>query len=252
VLPEVLRASLIIAWKNIKVEYRNSLLGFLWSFIHPLGLLAVFALVFSAILGLDLREYGAYLLVGLTVWRTIAHCTTQVMSSVRQQRALINSTPIHMLSIPLGNAFSSLFHSMGDLLALLVVGVLVLGIKLTPASTLIIPVLLVTHVFTLGIAMALASFYAEYDDVGYLADIYLNLLFFSVPVVYPLDNISPLLKRAILINPYTHMLTMARSVVLQGALPQASSIAYTLLASIASLAAGYLIFKSREERYYLG
>ncbi len=249
---EVLKTSIIIAWKNIKVEYRNSLLGFLWSFIHPLGLLAVFALVFSAILNLNLREYGAYLLVGLTVWRTIAHCTTQVMSSIRQQRALINSTPIHMLSIPIGNALSSLFHSIGDLAALLLVGVALLGIRLSLESTLILPVLILTHLFTLGIAMVLASLYAEYDDIGYLTDIYLNLLFFSVPVVYPLESVSPPLKRIVMINPYTHLLSMARSAVLEASPPPASSLAYVLAAIAASLMAGYAVFKLREERYYIG
>ena len=78
----------VLAQKDFKVRYRNSVLGFLWSLLNPLASMLILTLVFSFLLRVDIPGYPAWLLLGLLIWRFFSVGTSQGLSAPLPDRSV--------------------------------------------------------------------------------------------------------------------------------------------------------------------
>jgi len=173
--------------RDVKVRYRNSILGVVWSLLNPLLMMMVFTLVFAKIMPNEgVRSYAIFVLVGLLPWQfftgTMLSGTTSVTNGAHMIRKIYFPRELLPTSAMLSNLVNFLLAGV-----VLVIFLYIFGIGLT-VYALWIPVLIFTQMlFMLGLVLLLSTINVFYRDVIMILDVVLLAWFFLTPVVYPLE-----------------------------------------------------------------
>ncbi len=170
--------------RELRARYRGSFLGFLWSFLNPLLLMLVYALVFSIYLRVPMEGYAVFLFSGLLPWlwfsSSLAHASGVIVAS----GALVKRILFPAEVLPLVSVLANLINMLLSL-PLLLVFLLAFGIRLH-GVLLFLPLLLVLQLLlTTGLALALSALNVHLRDVEQILTNGLTLLFFLTPILYP-------------------------------------------------------------------
>ena len=196
--------------RELKARYRGSILGFFWSLVQPLLLLAVYTFVFSVVFaprsaGAD--PYALFLVCGLFPWIWLSTALVEGTTSLVASAGLIRRAVFPAELLPIVPVLANLVH------LLLAMPVLAIGVALARYQgfavggwgVLALPAIVLLELpFIAGMALALAALHAHFKDVKDLLTSTLTLLFFMTPVLFPLSAVSiPLLRRIVRLNPVT-------------------------------------------------
>ena len=205
--------ALVLVSRELKARYRGSVLGFFWSLLNPLLMLAVYSVVFAFIFpgrSASTSPYALFLFTGLLPWNWLAGGLTDAASSLTTHGALLRKILFPAEVLPLVSVAAQGVHF---LLALPVLAAgLVLGAAgvFTPAIPLgwpllqALPLFCLEGVFLAGLGLLLAALTVHFRDVKDLLATALTLWFFATPVLYALPDIrSSRLRAALLWNPAT-------------------------------------------------
>jgi lipopolysaccharide transport system permease protein len=178
---------LYFAWRDIKVKYKETVLGVLWVIMQPLVLTLVFTLVFfqrfqSQDLGLP---YPLFVLSGLAIWNFAASSISDAVHGMEGQSRVIKKIYFPRLIVPLAGSLTAAF----DLLFVLIlvgVGCAWHGILVSPVNVLVaLPLsLFITGLSSAGLACMFSILSAIFKDFRYVVPFFLQLLFFTSPVFY--------------------------------------------------------------------
>ncbi|MEI8237860.1 MAG: ABC transporter permease [Actinomycetota bacterium] len=197
--------------KELKVRYKNSVLGFAWSMIQPAFLLAVYSLVFS-ILGAGFKSFAIWLLCGLIVWTLISTALATATQSVTANQHLVSKVPFPRAVLPLATLGSALVHfvlqffTFGMILLITWHAVDVRYLWLLPIAV------LVTTVLLAGMALLLAAVNVYARDTQHLLDLALIALFWCQPILYQYARASVWFQSRgwpsgmMLLNPFTSII----------------------------------------------
>jgi lipopolysaccharide transport system permease protein len=238
----------VLAQKDFKIRYRNSVLGFLWSLLNPLAYMVILTMVFSFLLKVDIPNFAAWLLVGLLVWRFFSIGTAQGLFSIVGNPSLINKVYVPRYLIVLSNNVANLLGASLEFLALFPLLVL-LGVNLSAFALLLPAILLLEFFLVFGISLCLSSLNLKYRDFYQLWDIALQLGFFLSPIVYDIALIPERFRSVYSLNPVTSLIDITRSIFLLRALPSASEVGLLFLSVVILLLMGFLIFRRLERRF---
>ena len=173
--------------RDIKVRYRNSILGVLWSLLNPLLMMLVFSLIFGKLMPReDIRQYAVFFLVGLLPWQFFSNSLISGTVSTTDGSNMIKKIYFPRELLPTSSVISNLVHFMLAFLVLLVF-LYASGLFLTIHALWLPPLLLTQIIFTLGLAMILSTLNVFYRDVLMIIDVILLAWFFLTPVIYPLE-----------------------------------------------------------------
>ncbi len=239
---------MVLAQKDFRVRYRNSVLGFLWSLLNPLAYMVILTLVFSYLLRVNIPNFAGWLLVALLVWRFFSVATGQSLFSIVGNPSLVSKVYVPRYMIVLSNNLANFLGSSLEFLVLLplLVG---LGVGLT-AYALILPLLLVLEfLLVFALSLSLSALNLKYRDFSQLWDIALQLGFFLSPIVYSASLIPPRFQLLYSLNPVTRLIEAARRIFLEQQLPTAFDIGVVLATIILLLALGLLTFHHMEKRF---
>lgn len=252
--------------RDIKVRYKNSFLGFLWSLANPLVQVATITIVFEYILkqGAAKQSYSAYLLCAFLPWTFFQMSVLDASMSILMQSPLVKKTYFPREVLPVSIVLSNLVHFV---LGMLVFFAYVLIWLRAPVlvTWLLLPVLmLIQLMFNLGVALFVSALNVFFEDVKYLATVLMNLLYFALPVMYTIETVywtdripsayRPLLLKLYYLNPLAFLMTAYRKILLE---PAGNDLApdlpmdyrYLALAAVTSLVvfvAGYAFFNKRK------
>lgn len=214
---------LTLVVRDIKVRYKNSLLGFFWSLLNPLLQVATITFAFRRILSVDIPNYSAYLLCAFLPWTFFQMSMMDSSMSVLLHAGLVKKSYFPREILPASIVLSNLVHF---LLALVVLSVymVVVGIPIT-AKVLLLPVLVIIQLFfNMGMALFVSCLNVFYEDIKYLVTIVLNLLLFSMPIMFVIEKvhysktipeaIRPALLAFYYVNPLSLLMTAYRKVLL--------------------------------------
>ncbi|HJR27004.1 MAG TPA: ABC transporter permease [Acidimicrobiales bacterium] len=250
--------------RELRGKYKRSALGWAWSLLNPLASMLVYTIVFAVILKIDvdpgdpsdLDVFALFLLCGLLPWGFLANSMTGGTESLVGNANLIRKVwfPRQILvGATVGSFLITFLIEMGVLVvALLIAGNMVLP-WLVPALLLIV----VLTAFSLGIALMLAVANVYFRDMRHLIGIVLQVWFYLTPIIYPLELVpkeEELLgmdvpaRDIILLNPMTRFVEAFRDLFYDLRWPTASTIAYVVAWSAASLALGWWVFRRAEGR----
>ena len=240
----------MIALREIKVRYKQSLLGAAWAVIQPLAMMLLFTLVFSkfAKVPSDGIPYPVFSYVALVPWTFTATSLGFAVSSVVGNASLIQKVHLPTEIFPLASVLAALVDFAVALVVVLAMFV-VFRVSLSWSALLFFPVFLIQFVFTSALALLLSMVNVFYRDVRYAVPLVLQMWLFASPVGYP-STVVPEQYRAIYdLNPMAVTIESYRTVLLKGELPDFVALTVIGVGSVAALVACYVCFK-RQERVF--
>jgi lipopolysaccharide transport system permease protein len=172
---------------HLKVRYRNSVLGVLWSLLNPLLMMLVFSIIFGKLMPReDIRQYSVFFLVGLLPWQFFSGGLMSSTVSATNNSPMIKKIYFPRELLPTSAMLTNLVN-FGLAFIVLVVFLYASGLGLT-IHALWVPVILVTQMLLiLGLGMFLSALNVFYRDVLMILDVLLLAMFFMTPIIYPLE-----------------------------------------------------------------
>lgn len=173
--------------RDLKIRYKNSILGVMWSLLNPLLMMIVFSLVFTVAFGRDdIRQYSVFFLVGLIPWNFFNNALRTGTVSIMGNATLIKKIYFPRELLPVASVLSQLVN-FGFSFIVLVLFLYGSGLGLTYYALWVIPLVITQVIFTLGLSLLMGSINVFYRDILMILDLLLLALFFLTPVMYPLD-----------------------------------------------------------------
>lgn len=234
---------------ELKLRYRNSALGFLWTIINPLFYLLILAVVFSKIIRFQIENYTIFLFSGLTSWLMIQQTITIATASIVNNQALIRRVYVPKMVFPLSNVIARYIdHAM--LTAILVLFMAVFKAPYTPYLLLLPVVVLLHFFFTLGLSLLSAVADIKVRDVQHIVAILFQALFYITPIIYSAEILPAKYRPLFLANPFYYFVESFRYPVYYASLPPWEIALPAVLLTAVAFGAGFFIF-SKKERYFV-
>ena len=180
--------------KNIKIQYRNSFIGVLWTVLNPLLNMLVMFFVFSVVLGYsDDRTYALYILCGNIMFSFIRAATTQSLTSIVNNRGLLTKNKISHYVFPIANNIGAVVNfafSMIALLGVMAVISIIAGQNFFSFNLLLTFLMLpALFMFSYGISLMLAAMYVFFRDIQHLYSVFLTLWMYLTPIFWKADKV---------------------------------------------------------------
>jgi len=238
--------------RDIKLKYRRSYLGYLWSILNPLVMMMVLVTVFSNLFSrFDIQNYPLYLISGQIIFGLMTEATNMSVGSIVGNAALIKKTYVPKYIFTVSKVGSSLVNTLFSLGALLIVMVIT-GANFSWVLLFIPFILLQVFIFSLGLGMFLSAAAVFFRDIQYLWGVFVSMWLYLTPIFYP-ANIIPLEYKSLYqnVNPMYWYLEQFRNVVLYARLPDLDSILMGTFLAILVLSIGTWYFNKKQDEFIL-
>jgi len=239
---------IVLAQKDFKIRYRNSVLGFLWSLLNPLAYMVILTLVFSFLLRVNIPNFGAWVLIGLLVWRFFSIGTVQSLFSIVGNPSLVNKVYVPRFLIVLSNNLANFLSATLEFLVLFPL-LVVLGIRLTAYALFLPVILMLEFLLVFGLSLLLSSINQRYRDFHQIWDIAIQLGFFLSPIVYAASLVPTRFQPIYSLNPVTRLIESARDILLLHRLPSLFDSAIIISSIGIFLLIGFVVFRWLEGRF---
>lgn len=240
-----------LVMRDIKLKYRRSVLGYLWSVLNPLLIMVVMAVVFSTMFKRNIENFPVYLFTGQIMFNFMNQSTHQALSSVDGNAALLKKAYVPKYIFTFSKITSGLvdfFFSMGALLIVM----LVTGAGFSWYNLLFPFVALQLYVFCLGLGLFLAQANVFFRDVQYIYGAVTTAWMYLTPIFYPLESLSTQMQWFIThCNPMYFYIGQFRDVMYYGKIPELWMIAAGCAASLIMLGIGIRFFLKNQDRFIL-
>ena len=234
--------------RDIQNRYAGSVAGALWALLHPLALLALYAVVFEAVFKVKVpnlslgQPYVLFIALALWPWMAFQEAVMRGTTAVQQNGALVKKVAFdHELLIYSAVLSCFAIHGVGFAVVLVVLGVLGFNIQWVGLFSLLafVPVLLL---MALVLALLLGALQVFLRDVEQLLSQVMSVLFYATPILFPMAIVPGWLAEAMHYNPLVHVIEPLRNGLLgQGSL-DAESIAWVALVSVIAFAVARAFF----------
>lgn len=235
--------------RHLATRYRGSVLGFLWSFLNPLCLIAVYALVFKYYIRFEqVENYTLFMFVGLLPWIWFSSSLIEAASSISSGGSLITKAMFPPQVLPLVVVLTNLINYLLSL-PLLFGFMLFSGIYISPSAILFIPVVFIELVFLVGLSFAISAINVRYRDVQHIIGNLLTLWFFLCPILYPINSVPEAFRFTLVLNPIAIFTQMYHQILFDGVFPSYKHLAYVFVVSFVVLYLGIKIFDHFREEF---
>ena len=237
--------------KDIKLKYRRSFLGYLWSILNPLLVMMVLVIVFSNMFRFEIANYPAYLIIGQTMFSYMTEATNQSIFSITGNAALLKKVYVPKYVFTLSKVTSSLVNLLFSLGAMLVVFIIT-RVQFSFYMLLIPVVLVELYLFCLGLSMFLAQMSVFFRDIQYIYSVITTAWMYLTPLFYPMEQLPENIQKIIKIfNPMYHYITQFRTLVLAHTMPSADTFIYGFGVAAIALIIGIWSFQKNQDKFIL-
>lgn len=236
-------------WRDIKIKYKQTVLGFLWAVLQPLLMMTIFTLFFGKALNIPSQNlpYPVYVFSGLLIWNLFSMGLTSASNSVVNNSAIIKKIYFPRLIIPVSSVLVALFDFI--MAFVLFIGILFFYQQAVSISAILIwPIaLLIAINATLGLGAWMAALNVKYRDFRYLVPFVVQVLFFLTPVIYPISLLKhPVLQFVLVCSPVYAAVELFRFP-LTGIIPDYLFLGISLTSGVILLLLGLHYFKRTED-----
>lgn len=234
--------------RNLKTRYKRSVLGIVWTMIHPLMMMIVLTLAFAHVWRIQLPNFSVYVLSGLLLWNFFSQTTNSAMSELLWGGGLL-----HRIYIPrgifavtaLGTGLVNLFLSLPALLIIMLVS----GAPLR-APLLFVPIaILLVSMFTLGCGLLLSTLVVFFADTYEMFQIVLLSWFYLQPIMYPIWIIPESYRWLFALNPMSYFLTIFRMPIYDGLWPPGRDVGIAAALAVVTLVVGWWVFTRKSDQF---
>ncbi|UOE44491.1 ABC transporter permease [Agromyces larvae] len=253
--------------RDIRGQYKRTVLGRLWSLASPLTAMLVYTFVFSFVFRIQpaagdpsgLNVFALWLLCGLLPWTFFSSAVSTGMASLVGNAGLITKVYFPRIVLPTAAVLTVGYNWLFEMLVLSV-ALLIAGSFLWPWIPLVILMMVVLAVFATGVALALSVANVYFRDTQYLLTLVLQVWMYLTPIVYPIslvadqsDRLGGLFGTSVTVldiyslNPMLHFVTVFRYLMYDNRLPELSDVLACVVWALVSLVGGFLIFRKNEK-----
>lgn len=234
--------------RDIKLRYKGSVLGMVWSLLIPLAQLGVFYFVFRFVLPMSIPHYASFIFSGLLVWNWFQGSLCEAAGVITSSRELVKRPGFPITILPVVTVSTNLIHFLLALPILLFV-LRMGGTPLKPVVFVLPLVLVLQFIFILSLAYLAAAINVLFRDTQHLLGIGLQLLFFLTPVFYSIQTIPTSYHSFYQLNPMTHLIEAYRTILLHGHTPNWLPLVILSVCSFGLLVLGFQIFLHMSYRF---
>lgn len=237
------------AWREVRVRYKQTLLGVAWALIQPLVLMGIFTVFFHGVIGVESGDvpYALFAYTGLIYWYFFANGLNATSQSLVMNQAIITKIYFPRLMPTLS---ASAVPAVDLLCSSFVLGGLLAYYRVLPSSQiwLLFPMLAVLFLTVWGLGMFLAALNVRYRDVQHTVPFFVQTVFFLTPVIYPISILPERLQWLLYLNPLTGVISALRTGLLGYEEVEWLLLGISTLSALVLLVGGLAFFKSQERQ----
>jgi ABC-2 type transport system permease protein len=232
--------------RDIKVRYKRSILGLIWTMLAPLLNMIALTLVFSAILKTAIANYPVYFMAGSIFWTFFAQTTSSAASQTMASNELAKRMFVPR-SVFIASAVGGGLVNLGLSIIPLILILIVTGFPLH-ATWAFLPVsILITTLFTAGVSLILFTLASRFADIREMYLVLVQTWFFLTPIVYHPSIVPFRYRLALWLNPMYYLVQVFRKPIYDGMIPSAALLLGSLGLSVAVLITGWIFFCHRSD-----
>lgn len=236
--------------RDIKIRYRHSFLGMLWTVLNPLLMMIVMNIVFSSLFKNSIENFPVYVMIGNVVFNCCSESTNRGLTSIIWNSSLIKKVYIPKYLFPLATVASSLINFGFSFIALLLV-MLFTGAKFHATIITVWIPLTYLIIFSLGLSLALCAINVFFRDIEHLYSVFLTVWMYLSAVFYSVDILSEPISSVVFYNPLYQYITFFRSIIMDGIFPSVQTNIFCILYSITALLIGLKVFYELQDKFIL-
>ena len=234
----------ILVARNLKIRYKRSVLGFLWTFLNPVFMIIIYSIFLRILKSFDPNDpiFMQKLVSGIIVWQFLAMCTGDALHAVLGNANLVKKTSFPRIILPLSTVLANLVNF------LFVLPILVIFLVMTHAFTIsdvaILPLIIGTQfALCLGLSLILSGMNLFFRDTEHLMGAVMLAWFFLSPIIYDFSRIPERFQRLAMLNPMCGIVTGYRAAFLGTDLMAPRLVGLSLLVSWLVLVLGVVLFQ---------
>jgi len=234
--------------KEIRGRYKKSFLGVLWSFLNPLLMVAVYAVVFPIILKTQQPHYVVFLIVALIPWTFFTTIVSQGATTIVVNGPILKKVYFPREILPISVVTSGLVNF---LISTVIIIIFLLGYGMGITKYIVFyPIIVVAQYFLLlGITFILSSITVYFRDIEHFIGVVLQLLFYATPIVYSMDTFPEKFKTILYCNPMTPIINSYRDIFYYQRKPELNNLILIFGVGIGLCLIGYLIFNRLQRKF---
>lgn len=236
--------------RDLKVKYRRSFLGYIWSILNPLMMMALQTIIFSYMFRSDVPNFPLYLICGNTLFTFFSETTSMGMNSIVQNAALIKKVYIPKFIFPLSRAVSCFVTMTFSFAAVILVMIITRSPFYWTILLCWLP-LLFLFIFSCGLALLLSALTVYFRDMQHLYGILVMGWMYATPLFYPVEALPEYLLPIMKLNPLYHYINLFRNLVMYGNIPGPNTWVANIASAIVSLALGLWAFRKLQKNFIL-
>lgn len=238
--------------RNIEARYKGSILGLVWSFVHPLMMLCVYTFVFSVIFkarwGVDVAggdgkgAFAVIMFCGLAMFNLFSEAVSSSSGTIVANQNFVKKVIFPLEILPLSQVLTTFILGLAWFILLFFGAWLILG-NLSWTMFMLPVVMVPLILFTLGLSYFVASLGVYVRDTPYVIGVVLQVLFFATPIFYPITAIPEPYRVWLKLNPLSVYIDQARNVFLYGTFPDWKFLGVATLVAAVTLQFGFFFFQ---------
>ncbi len=236
--------------RDIKVRYRRSILGLLWTILNPLLMMMVISIIFSTLFKQSIPNFPIYYLSGSLIFSFNSEATSNALYSIIGNSSLMKKVYIPKYLFPLSKIVSGLVNLGFSFIAMVIVMIaLKVDFKIT---LLLLPIpIFYTFLFSTGLGLLLAATTVFFRDIAHFYGVFVLAWTYFTPIFYPESILPPTVMLLMKFNPMYHFVTYSRDLVLYGAFPGMKENLVCIIISLSMLIIGIYIFYKKQDKFVL-
>jgi len=236
--------------RDIKVKYRNSILGIFWSFLNPLLYMIVMTIIFGTLFSRSITNFPVFYLSGMVAFTLFSQGSNAALTSITGNAAMLNKVYIPKYMYSLSRVLSNLVTFVFSIVILLLI-MLATG---SPFSIYILysflPVILLVMI-TIGAGLFLATLNVFFRDIEHLYSVFTTMLMYGSAIFYPVTIVPEKFQILFTLNPIYAIITLFRDSFYSGTPYDLFNIVYASVFSISLLILGMVMFYKYQDKFIL-
>jgi len=247
-----------LALRELKARYKNTVLGFFWSLLNPLGMMLVFTAVFTVFMRSEVKNFPIYALCGLLPWNYFSASVMGSVNTIVNNANLVTKVYFPREVLPIAAVLANLVNFLLTLIVLFA-ALLLVRAPFSPWLWLLPVVILIQSAFILGLAFILSTLNVFYRDTLMVMDVAMLAWFFLTPIFYPLedlprsypigDYVLDLHRTMYILNPMASIINTYRDLLYRGYRTDFDFFVRTATTAFLVLVVGYWFFCKYSNRF---
>ena len=236
--------------RDIKVRYRRSVLGVLWTVLNPILMMIVMTIVFSTLFRFDIENYPIYFFCGNLLFSFMTNATTDSLHSILGGSSLIKKVYIPKYIFPISKTLSAGVNLFFSYIAMLLV-MIATGVEFHATMLLTPLVALYVMLFSIGLGLILAAMMVFFRDIAHLYTVITAAWMYLTPIFYPDSLLGERSPWFLLLNPMYHFIDYMRDITLYQTVPGLMENLICLGIGLVTLAIGLVFFYKKQDKFIL-